>query len=83
MISVECLYLSQLAPEVIRGEAATQASDVYSLSLVLWEIISGAIPYSYCATKEQVRAQVRLTLLIFNNNFPINLPWLSVITDFT
>jgi serine/threonine protein kinase len=32
-------------PQALRGESYTQASDVYSLALVLWEIISGKIPF--------------------------------------
>ena len=34
-----------LAPEILSGEAPTQAADVYSLSLVLWEIFSGSHPF--------------------------------------
>ena len=34
-----------LAPEVLQFSTYTQASDVYSLSLVLWEIMSGEIPF--------------------------------------
>lgn len=31
--------------QVLKGCDHTQASDMYSLGLVLWEIISGKIPY--------------------------------------
>ena len=34
-----------LAPEILSGEAPTQAADVYSLSLVLWEIFAGSAPF--------------------------------------
>mmetsp|Transcript_3268 Transcript_3268/g.5093 ORF Transcript_3268/g.5093 Transcript_3268/m.5093 type:complete len:918 (-) Transcript_3268:180-2933(-) len=33
-------------PEVLRGEPYSQSSDIYSLSLVLWEIMTGLIPYN-------------------------------------
>lgn len=34
-----------MAPEVINGEAHTTASDIYSLSIVLWELLTGESPY--------------------------------------
>eukprot|EP01097_Dermamoeba_algensis_P011488 TRINITY_DN8913_c0_g1_i1.p1 TRINITY_DN8913_c0_g1~~TRINITY_DN8913_c0_g1_i1.p1 ORF type:complete len:392 (+),score=86.92 TRINITY_DN8913_c0_g1_i1:1433-2608(+) len=37
------LYMS---PEMIQGESYNQKTDVYSLSLVLWEIWSGELPFS-------------------------------------
>lgn len=39
------------APELLRSEISgnsaqpTEASDIYSLSMVLWEILSGRIPF--------------------------------------
>lgn len=44
-IDPETLLPNWTAPEVLLGKVYTQASDIYSLSLVLWEIISGDIPY--------------------------------------
>lgn len=34
-----------LAPEVLRGDCSTQASDVYSFGLVLWEMLYRAVPF--------------------------------------
>lgn len=51
-----------LAPEILRGEEPTQASDVYSLSLVLWEIFSAQIPFENMRPDEisrQVREGIR------------------------
>ena len=33
------------APEVLRGEACAEASDVYSYGVVLWEMVTGTIPW--------------------------------------
>ena len=37
--------VAYLAPEVIRGEAPTPASDLYGLGCVLYECLSGDVPY--------------------------------------
>ncbi|CAD8065484.1 unnamed protein product [Paramecium sonneborni] len=34
-----------MAPEIMRGEPYTEKSDVYSFGMILWEIITGQIPY--------------------------------------
>lgn len=39
------LLLNWLAPEFVRGAAYSQACDVYSLGLVIWEIISCTYPF--------------------------------------
>lgn len=53
------------APEVIRGGHHSQASDVYSLSLVLWEIVSGSVPFSEFINQREVRYKV--TQIFFNS----------------
>jgi len=37
--------LAYVAPEVLRGEPYTQASDVYSFGIVAYEVFSGLFPY--------------------------------------
>ncbi len=37
--------IDYMAPEQIRGEPATQASDIYGLAAVLYESFSGTVPY--------------------------------------
>lgn len=37
--------LAYVAPEVLRGEEYTEASDVYSFSIIMWEIASGQKPF--------------------------------------
>jgi len=33
------------APEVLRGEQPSEASDVYSFGLVIYEMLTGNVPY--------------------------------------
>ena len=37
--------IDYIAPERIRGEPLTSASDIYGLSAVLYECLTGAVPY--------------------------------------
>ena len=37
--------LDYISPEQIRGEAVTPASDIYSLTAILFEALSGEVPY--------------------------------------
>ncbi|MEM1229387.1 MAG: serine/threonine-protein kinase [Pseudomonadota bacterium] len=37
--------LSHSAPEILRGEAASVQSDVYALGVLLWQALTGALPY--------------------------------------
>jgi len=34
-----------MAPEILRGEKYTEAADVYSFGVILWEMITGDIPF--------------------------------------
>jgi serine/threonine-protein kinase TNNI3K len=47
------------APEVIAGEPYTQAADIYSFALVLWEILSGKQPFSHIKKQSDIRKKVR------------------------
>ncbi|GES77272.1 kinase-like domain-containing protein [Rhizophagus clarus] len=35
-----------IAPEILKGEVYTQASDIYSFSMIMWEFTSGIPPFS-------------------------------------
>lgn len=34
-----------MAPEILRGEKYDEAADVYSFGMILWELVTGEIPY--------------------------------------
>lgn len=46
------------APEVMINAPHTQASDIYSLGLVFWEIISGLVPFENTPIQNDVRTLV-------------------------
>jgi tetratricopeptide (TPR) repeat protein len=62
--------LGYLSPEQARGEAVDGRSDLYALGLLLYEMLTGELPFSG-ATEAEMLAQ-RLT------GAPRNLPWAGV-----
>jgi len=47
------------APEVVADGRHSQASDVYSFALVLWEILTGLVPFSSVKKQDDIRLKVR------------------------
>jgi serine/threonine-protein kinase len=47
-----------MSPEQVRGEDATLRSDIYSLGLVLFEMVTGETPFKASASFEMMRAQL-------------------------
>ncbi|HEV7700893.1 MAG TPA: protein kinase [Pyrinomonadaceae bacterium] len=45
------------APEVLDGRIATAGSDIYSLAVVAYEMLTGRMPFEGASTKEIVRSQ--------------------------
>ncbi len=43
--TIDDFLVNWIAPEVLRGESFSQASDIYSLSLVFHEILTRLVPY--------------------------------------
>ena len=47
------------SPEALRGEAQTPRSDAYSFATVLWECLSGELPFEPAGTfRAEVEAEV-------------------------
>jgi hypothetical protein len=58
--TVDDFLVNWVAPEVLRGEPFSQASDVYSLSLVFHEILTRLIPYEDLPTiRETARSTIK------------------------
>lgn len=47
-----------MAPEVIRGRGASTASDLYSVGIILYELITGSTPFGGGTRREIVRRQL-------------------------
>lgn len=46
------------APEVITKGAYSKASDIYSLGLVFWELISGSVPFNHLRNQDDIRYEI-------------------------
>ena len=57
-VGSDCLFVfKHLCAQVFRTRTYDQSADVYSLGLVLWEIVSGSLPFEGFNQKE-IRAMV-------------------------
>lgn len=64
------------APEQARGEKPTPASDVYSIGIVVFEMLTGHLPYSGANQQELAMAHLRERVPMiseFNGSVPENL----------
>jgi eukaryotic-like serine/threonine-protein kinase len=50
--------LAYMAPEQLRGEEGDEASDIYSLAIVLYELLSGSPPFSAASEYDLMQAQI-------------------------
>jgi len=51
--------LAYVAPEQLRGEPAEARSDLFSLGLVLWEMVAGRRPFQRETTLEAMHAAAK------------------------
>lgn len=51
------------APEILRGEPSSPASDVFSLGVVLWELLTWRIPWDDCPSPWLVGRHAWLAVL--------------------
>ncbi len=64
------------APEQAQGEPPTTASDVYSIGIVMFEMLTGKLPYNGSDQQELAMAHIRDTVphvMDFNPRVPVHL----------
>lgn len=64
------------APEVLEGQAATPASDVFSFGVVMWEMLTWQIPWSE-VNAFVVRKMNLIYFLSFLNGMILGALWIS------
>ncbi|MBF0548145.1 MAG: serine/threonine protein kinase [Candidatus Riflebacteria bacterium] len=62
--TILCNNPTYMAPEVCQGEKASESSDIYSIGVVIWEFLTGKIPFEIDATKPILNVR---QLLDFSN----------------
>lgn len=53
-----CGSPAYLSPELIRGEGATKATDIYTIGTILYEMLTGYPPH-YCGKLDQLFHDIR------------------------
>ena len=64
-----------MAPEILRGQNCTKASDIYSFGIIMYEVISGLPPYHDVSHDKSLAMKICLG---FRPRFNIKVPQLIV-----
>ena len=71
------MSLRYMAPECLSGQAYNMKADVYSFSILLWEMLADHIPYAFARTTDRLTYHV-----VCENGRPdINESWPTYIKD--
>ncbi|GAB3996753.1 hypothetical protein GCM10028807_40110 [Spirosoma daeguense] len=65
--------LEYMAPELVRGEAPSTASDLYAIGILLYELLSGKLPFASrtdFALMQAIIQEKPIALRKLNNNVP-------------
>jgi len=65
--------VNYLAPEIVGGAMATSLSDIYSLGLVFYHLLTGEIPF-HGASNEETVDKIRTSPLVFDPRFNSLIP---------
>ncbi len=63
--------LAYLSPERVRGEAATPASDVFALGLVLYELATGLHPFGHARAKARLLGHISSSRAILKSSIEL------------
>lgn len=47
-----------MSPEVVKGDSPSEASDIYSLGMIFWEVATRRTPYSHLGDPNQIMFQI-------------------------
>lgn len=62
--------LNYAAPECLRGEPCTHASDIYSLGIIIYELLTGRLPYGETDRPDGKRKYNYIPARTFNKKIP-------------
>jgi serine/threonine protein kinase/tetratricopeptide (TPR) repeat protein len=68
-VSNNCGTLQYLAPEIVRGGQISNASDIYSLSVTIYELITGHLPFIAADQDSLIKAIAELPPLPLTGKF--------------
>jgi serine/threonine-protein kinase len=69
--------LAYMAPEQLRGEPVDERSDLYSLALVLYEMLTGSLPFAAASDYELIQAQMNAKPQRLRDLLPNAEPWIE------